>query len=473
MLIPALLVFAAGLAYFAYLGLFTRFWQDDWCYNADFQRLGLWGTLKGYVDTTTYASNRFSLTLFSGLLYPLGVPGVQLLPGLTLFLWLAAAFWLIRNVAKVIHYPLPAGFAWLASLALIYFTVYLAPNRFQSFYWRSGILPYTAPTLFGVFLAAIFTRQLLVEKPSAWLSGLAVALAFFGAGFSEAGGATITAGLSAALLYTGLARRRSKSGAGRLFGAVLAAWISAVLALVIMILSPANWLRLQTSPRDGFTSLPQTALLSFRFGFDFIWLSLRGLPLPHGVLTFLYGLIGFLAQPRLSAAVSPSGRAALKWAGIAALAVVVLTAASHAPSAYLEGAPPAERAGIIARFILLAGLAFAAWLAGAWLSGRLPAPGWRLLAAAALLLPTLYTVRSIQLSYVQLQPRFEKIAAVWDERELKIKIERAAGQDVIEVRAIDSQYLGGVLEWYPEPNYVNRCAAITYGVKEIRATLPW
>jgi hypothetical protein len=75
-----LLVFAAvGLFYFAYLGIFTRYWQDDYCYNADFQRLGLIGTLKGYTYITTYASNRLSLTFFSGLFYYLGVLGAEIL----------------------------------------------------------------------------------------------------------------------------------------------------------------------------------------------------------------------------------------------------------------------------------------------------------------------------------------------------------------------------------------------------------
>ena len=33
--------------------------------------------MKGYNDITTYASNRFSLTLFTGLMFPFGIPGVQ------------------------------------------------------------------------------------------------------------------------------------------------------------------------------------------------------------------------------------------------------------------------------------------------------------------------------------------------------------------------------------------------------------
>ena len=72
------------------------------------------------------------------------------------------------------------------------------------------------------------------------------------------------------------------------------------------------------------------------------------------------------------------------------------------------------------------------------------------------------------------QSRYERIAAVWDERDASIKSQKDKGANVIHVQAIDSQFLGGgILEWYPEPNWVNMCAAEFYQVKEIRATIDW
>ena len=56
--IAGLVLFLTGLGLFAYLGIYNRYWADDWCYNADFRELGFFGTLKGYTYITTYASNR-------------------------------------------------------------------------------------------------------------------------------------------------------------------------------------------------------------------------------------------------------------------------------------------------------------------------------------------------------------------------------------------------------------------------------
>ena len=43
----ALILFLAGVALFAYLGIYNRYWADDWCYNADLHDLGFINTVKG------------------------------------------------------------------------------------------------------------------------------------------------------------------------------------------------------------------------------------------------------------------------------------------------------------------------------------------------------------------------------------------------------------------------------------------
>ncbi|HEX2697304.1 MAG TPA: hypothetical protein VHM28_06305, partial [Anaerolineales bacterium] len=81
-----------GLALMAYLGLYNRYWSDDWCYNRDFKSLGVLGTVNTYFFTGEdarrgYSTNRYSLTLLSGLLYLPGVLGTQILAGLIIILW--------------------------------------------------------------------------------------------------------------------------------------------------------------------------------------------------------------------------------------------------------------------------------------------------------------------------------------------------------------------------------------------------
>ena len=66
---------------------------------------------------------------------------------------------------------------------------------------------------------------------------------------------------------------------------------------------------------------------------------------------------------------------------------------------------------------------------------------------------------------------FQKRAQFWDARDAAIRQAKAAGLMVVDVHAIDSY--AGVIELYPQPNWVNSCAASYYGVDQIRATLPW
>ena len=70
----------SGLALMAYMGLYNRYWSDDWCYNVDFKNVGIIGTVNTYFiegDSADigygYSNNRYSLTLLAGLLYLAGI----------------------------------------------------------------------------------------------------------------------------------------------------------------------------------------------------------------------------------------------------------------------------------------------------------------------------------------------------------------------------------------------------------------
>jgi hypothetical protein len=62
---------------------------------------------------------------------------------------------------------------------------------------------------------------------------------------------------------------------------------------------------------------------------------------------------------------------------------------------------------------------------------------------------------------------------VWDQRDRQIRAAVARGEKDVLVLPIDSQYIGGLLEFYPQPNWVNLCAAQYYGIDVIRATESW
>ena len=62
------IVILAGVGLYIYLGYFTRYWADDWCYNADFRNLGFLETVAGYAYNVTYTPSRYSVTIFAGLI---------------------------------------------------------------------------------------------------------------------------------------------------------------------------------------------------------------------------------------------------------------------------------------------------------------------------------------------------------------------------------------------------------------------
>lgn len=474
-MILAVILFAVGLAYFSYLGWFTRYWQDDYCYNVDIRKLGIIGALKGYTYITTYASNRLSLTFFSGLFYYLGVTGAQILPALVIVSWTLCIYAILRNLVRFNQWNMHPLLPVLLSLALIYFTVYLAPNRFQSIYWRTGMFTYTMPTIFACALFALFSVCLNHPQPSRfWVFILLSAcLAFISAAFSEAACATLTAELALLILAAFIAKKSGHEWGKRLLPPAIAGLCFALLALVVLLLSPANEARQASAYPKGYASIPDAIILAIRFAWDFIYQSLRGLPIPHLVWISLLCMLGFMQWKPITLTSKLDHLVYLKWMLLPLLITFGLITAVHAPSALIEQAPPAERTFIITRFLLLGGLGISSWVFGSWLASALKSKAWQGLAAVVLLAALVYSGRSIILTVQYAQPRFEKIAAVWDERDQKIKREKAQGETVIHVRAIDSQYVGGVLELYPYANWVNLCAAEDYQVDKILATIPW
>ncbi|MDO9301482.1 MAG: hypothetical protein Q7T89_08860, partial [Anaerolineales bacterium] len=156
------IVVLAGLALLAYLGFYNRYWADDWCYSADARALGtIPATLQYFEpDNTGYSTNRYSLTFFSALTEnTLGMFGNQLIATLTILLWLGGLFWTGRNLSRLLK-PIPTSAILLAAGLLLFYNLYLSPQRFQILYWRSGVLPYSAAIVFGLLLLGFITHQM-------------------------------------------------------------------------------------------------------------------------------------------------------------------------------------------------------------------------------------------------------------------------------------------------------------------------
>ena len=464
-----IILFSLGLAMFAYLGLFTRFWMDDWCYNNHFRNYGFFETLRGYHTIVNYASNRFSLTFFNGLFYYLGVFGSQVLALVIIVLWSAGIAFILFQLNQLFNARVPRSQLVLYTIVVVFFSIYLAPNRFQAIYWRSGALPYTFAILFGLLLTGYILYAARKQQSLLVNAAIAAPLAFLAGGFSEAGGAVLAAWWVWMILLSLLAKSKGLAWAPRMLHLSIIALAFSILALAALASSPANLLR-QTRYGEP-SSLLETTLKSIEYSTDFIYASLKATPLPFFAFSILFAGFGYLhgivRQEGDKRPMNPL------WLGVVLLAGYTLIIAMHAPSAFIEHVSPAIRTFVISQFILLVMAACGAFFSG-YLVSRISASRWLcVLALAAVWSAYAYLVYAEQKVFSYELPRFQKIASVWDERNEKILSEKMKGNLDIEVRAIDSAYIGGLLEWYPEPHWVNFCAAEYYGVDAIRATIDW
>jgi hypothetical protein len=431
----SLAVAAIGLALFAYLGFYNRYWADDWCYNNDFKHRGIIKSIGTYFDGENphrgYPPNRYSFTILSALLYLPGTFGTQILPALTIILWVLAIVWIGHNLNRFKSFT-----TWpviiLAATLLLFYTLYLSPHRFQILYWRSGVLPYSWTIISGLYVLGLITSQLTKEHPSRNIIYATGFTSFLGGGFSEIGSAFLFSGITLLLLVTWYEKRRSKEWALNTYSTILTAWVFLLIALIALAVSPSNarYVDLNRDPNN----LILVPFLALRYAFDFILYSLLGLPLPHAILFIAFVGTGILS--RKTGDTYDIRRAA--WIVLLTILVTyLLVAAIEAPTTYLYGAPPDPRGQSLARFVVLAGLAIVAWIIGATISSKL-SNRVTFLPAILLLVCSAYTLRA-SLSVYRDLPGFMERAQLWDLRDTQIKNAIAQGITQIEIIAIDTK----------------------------------
>lgn len=468
-LILGMLLFLAGVALFAYLGLYNRYWADDWCFNADLKDLGFLDTLKGYSYITTYSANRFSMTLFSGVLNFFGLLGVQIMTPLFIILWFTGLYWILENLRVFFTRSLTPLHTLFATVVIIYYSIYLAPHMYQSIYWQSALLPYTAPTVFGVWVFALITFQAQRPEPLRWLNLLTAVIAFLAGGFSEAGCATLTSILVVFILVCHLNRR--KEWAKNSMPSAVFALFAAVFAMVLLIVSPTVIYRLGLYDERPLSVLEYPMKLMFNT-FDFIKYSFLDAPYPSIIFILTFGLVGFLSNTLEDRRIE-NKTLILSFLFIGFL-TFLFVAASYAPSALIEKAPPAPRTRIISIFILMLGVSAFAGLLGYYLKQIF---GWKSLEITALILllmTYMYDARTVLISAQKISIYAER-ASIWDERDLQIKQAKEQGILEVHVRAIDGRAVGGIRDFDDGPPggfWINQCAARYYGVDAIYATGP-
>ena len=453
-----------ALGLFAYLGTFTRYLADDYC---DTVTVNSGPILQVVIHWYETASDRFSNLLFVALSEFLFPRNVEILPVIVIFFWTAALTWLVYETRRMIKWQWHFFLDFFLAASLAFFAILQAPNRFQTFYWRSGMATHFAPILYLTAFAAFLlmaARRNQDRYPSIGIGCLCLILSFLGGGFSEPPDAVLIVisalALAAAWVWVKGQLRRP--------AVMLLSWTLAggLLALLVMALSPGNLLGRSQAHRPDFIALVYHTFL-------YAALFVRDAFLTFPVPTFFSLVIPFFLFYGIFATTSSLSPTSLRMLWIIMIAIpilaYVLIAASFAPSVYGQ-AFPAERA----RFLGCLLMTMALMLEGACF-GILLAQ-WKMhwsstattLAMILLALSAFYPPHAAWAAVQSRQPFYSLWSAVWDYRQAQIIAAKSKGEkDVVSSRMYSIE---GVGELDASPNsWINACAASFYGVHSISA----
>jgi len=453
----SLAIFFIGLGIYAYLGIYFRYWADDWCYNADFKNLGFLETLRGYAYNVTYTPSRYSVTILAGLFYPLGVFGLQILTPLSLLLWTWGLVRLFKNISFISGFPLSTLQAVLISAMIVYFSIYLAPHLYQSMYWNTGFFTYTFPLIMIPWVLSLVTDQ-NTSTPKFILVAL---LSLLTGGFSEASCAVLVSILALYSVIAFIGSRYQKPWAQKTFVSALVALIFALIAMALLVFSPTTQIRAERYGEPA--SLPELVTLLFNFTREFVTLSIKDYQ--QLLISLLAGLFGFVLSSKGERQINISKTLVLGF-GIFALAVL-LVAASLTPSAYVERGLPILRTQIIPRHIMVFAFVIFGWIAGYSLR-NLHSSTWSQAAATIALLVAFAFPALTMFTASKNIPIYRERAQLWDERDAKIQSAITNNAQRVEVLAIDGAPVGGIRDFDPPDKrgfWISRCAMDYYGIK--------
>jgi hypothetical protein len=453
------------LVVYAYLGIFSRHLADDYC-SVDFLRKSFFRALwNNYINVSDRFSNFMLITLSEAIDPRL----VAVLPALMLALWVIGIAWLLYESSRFNGRAWDKSIIFALTFLLVFLALLQAPNRFQILYWRSSMATHFAPLVFMPFLGASILRSIFAaeKKPTAfWVYPLLFLSAFLIGGFSEPTALVMVSLFALAIFSAWFWMKRPTRGMALTLLSV--SFTGAVLALVVMAISPANSFRLDNAVPP---TIPVLFSRAFGYGLEFILNSFRTLPLP----TFFTVLMPFLIFYNLYASPIPALTSIQRKRALILLAVIpilsyLLIVASFLPSVYGQSFP-VERARFAGQLILVAGLMIEAALLGSlsaqFRSRIVETLNLKLMSAILLAVAAFYPLRAAWISLADV-PEYRTRAEAWDVRQAQIYEARAQGQTDLIVFQFDG--LEGVKELDVNANHwVNRCAAKYYKVDSIRA----
>lgn len=361
------LAFAYPLLGYVISGTYARYIQDDYCYAAYLARYPFFeGQIFSYLHIDTYSGNRYSLNLLTGISELFGQVSVQVLPGIAVVLCVMSYLLLLQHISRMLGIKLSPLELLLGAEALAFLSLYQAPNLFQVLYWRAGMLPYLAPIITDIFMAAFILHRVdqLKSNPS-WLAVSAV-LAFLAAGFSETA-AAFQAGL--AFISMALAFFRMKAGSRKALHALRfssVVLVSTFFAMLVLIVSPINARRLVGYPEAP--ALASFFAITIESSLQLLVYNayrLTTLLLFTFVLFLWFALLYFRRNDKIPVISFKQLRVSLVLLHITNF---LLSMCCAAPSVYFYSNSPDARVMTAAQFTTVLSIAGSGFLAGWWWS---------------------------------------------------------------------------------------------------------
>lgn len=447
---------------FILAGTQSRYLADDYCYDAQFIKQGFWqGQVDSYLNLMPYSSNRYGLTLFSGLFWLLGgVRVMPFLPGFFIVLWGFVLVYVIYQGQKLIRFHLPVPAIFFAAASILFYTILLAPNRYQILFWRSGLLPYLAPLVFNTWLLGRFFYYKSKNKISWWGAAELGFTSWLAAGFSETVFALQMAFWGMLLLWS-VWRRQVIARTSVIF--IL---LGSLLGASLLLFNPTNAIRQSFFPQPP--ALWVVAFTSIRYALDFFFDYLHSAWLPLFIYFCSGALVGWLEWTG-----NPIRWRQLGWSFVGLMfGLLVLLTSLMAPTMWSMSAYPEQRGLLAGAYLInlfLFGLGLGIGVAAAKIVKQY-LPQFLRIGISFLLVIGLsaYALHFISTIY-DLVPVYQIRAETWDLRHAEILQKREDGQKHILIPGIDS--IAGIFELQPEEgHWVNRCAAEYYGIDGIKTT---
>ncbi|GAB1469257.1 hypothetical protein MASR2M66_01330 [Chloroflexota bacterium] len=452
---------------YAYLGIYSRYMADDYCEaNRVIGVSSIRASIDRYNDGAWRAANRYSNIMFVGFSEQLGENSIPITIVIMTLLWAFVVPWNVREIRKLLHIEWDISMDLFLGELLVYFSFLMAPNLYQTVYWRSSMMTHFAPLVFGLLVLGFILRQARRSwsKPVSILVHIAVLIStFILAGFSEPPTTTLISALPLLIIATWLWDNAPNKY--RRIQIIATAFIGFAIGFVVMLLSPA----ISDVASEKSNGVVWVILTSFEYALTFLLDSFKIIPLPL-FISFLLPFLLFwsLNKNPYNGALRVNSRQLLMWMIFMPFIMGLLIAASFAPSVFGQSYP-VERMRFLARLLMIITLMLEGILLGLLLPDfniKWKVGVWAPL-VALIIIATAYSLRTaVNLIQVSI-PEYRQRADYWDRREALIISKAAAGETDLVIPGLSGIY--GVKELDDRPFFwVNKCAAQIYGVNSIR-----